>query len=68
MYNQVLDLPNYTSLADDERSENTKNRNTEDIGHKDNKIYTRYVLNTRDNISNQAEDDLTLSSAPKYIS
>ena len=67
MYSQALDLPNYNLIADDERSDATKNKRTEEVEHKDNKIYSRFVLHNRDNISNQAEDDLSVSTAPKFV-
>lgn len=62
IYNSVLDIPNYTLMSEEERIEQTKAKKTEDIEHKETIYFTRYVLNTKDTVYQQSEEDLTTAT------
>ena len=68
IYQALLDVPNYTQLVEEEKSEQTKTRKTEDVEHKENPYYTRYVLQSRENTLQKIEEEGgSASGATKFI-
>lgn len=68
IYQALLDVPNYAQLVDEEKSEQSKTRKTEDVEHKENPYYTRYVLTSRENTLQKIEEEGgNVTGAPKFV-
>jgi len=66
IYQSLLDVPNYTQLVEEEKAEQLKQKKTEEIDHKENPYYTRYVLQPRESTFQRTEEDF--NTGTKFVS
>lgn len=62
-----MDVPNYNLLVEEAKTEQNKPKKTEEVEHKENPYYTRYVLQVRDNTFQRSEEEFNAANAPKFV-
>ena len=55
-------------MVEEEKLDQSKSKKTEDIEHKENPYYARYILNVRDNTLQKTEEEQSGAPGPKFVS